>query len=56
MYSGKTLCLKSIENGFAEINFDNQSGSVNVFNQETLADLHQAVRFWPVPQIFAACC
>lgn len=43
MYSGKTLCLKSIENGFAEINFDNQSGSVNVFNQETLADLHQAV-------------
>ena len=43
MYSGKTLSLKAIENGFAEINFDNQSGSVNKFNQETLGELREAV-------------
>ena len=43
MYSGKTLSLKAIENGFAEVNFDNQSGSVNKFNQETLGELQQAV-------------
>ena len=43
MYSGRTLSLKVIENGFAEINFDNQSGSVNKFNQETLGELQEAV-------------
>ncbi|MDG1165095.1 MAG: fatty acid oxidation complex subunit alpha FadB [Porticoccaceae bacterium] len=43
MYIGQTLSLKAIENGFVEINFDNQSGSVNVFNEKTLADLHEAV-------------
>lgn len=43
MYNGKTLSLKAIENGFVEINFDSQSGSVNVFNQETLGELNEAV-------------
>ena len=43
MYSGKTLSLKAIEDGFVEINFDNQSESVNKFNQETLGELHSAV-------------
>ena len=43
MYSGKTLSLKAIEDGFVEINFDNQSESVNKFNQETLAELQSAV-------------
>ncbi len=43
MYSGRTLSLKVIENGFAEINFDSQSGSVNKFNQETLGELQEAV-------------
>ncbi len=39
MYQGKTLSLQAIENGFVEINFDSQSGSVNKFNQETLGEL-----------------
>ena len=43
MYNGKTLSLKAIENGFVEINFDSQSGSVNKFNQETLGELQEAV-------------
>ena len=43
MYQGKTLSLKKIENDFAELNFDNQSGSVNKFNQQTLAELREAV-------------
>ena len=32
MFQGKTLSLVQIENGFVELNFDNQSGSVNKFN------------------------
>jgi 3-hydroxyacyl-CoA dehydrogenase/enoyl-CoA hydratase/3-hydroxybutyryl-CoA epimerase/enoyl-CoA isomerase len=43
MYQGKTLSLAQIENGFVELNFDNQSGSVNKFNQQTLAELREAV-------------
>ena len=43
MYQGKTLSLAQIENGFVELNFNNQSGSVNKFNQQTLAELREAV-------------
>jgi len=43
MYKGQTVSLKLIDNGFAEIQFDNQNESVNKFNQQTLADLRQAV-------------
>ena len=43
MYQGKTLSLAQIENGFVELNFDNQSGSVNKFNQQTLAELREAL-------------
>ena len=43
MYQGKTLSLQAIENGFIEINFDSQSGSVNKFNQQTLGELQEAV-------------
>ena len=43
MYKGKTLSLKAIDNGFVEINFNSQSGSVNKFNQETLGELQEAV-------------
>ena len=44
MYSGKTLSLSAIEDGFVEINFNSQSGSVNKFDQETLGDLQQGYR------------
>ena len=43
MFKGKTVSLTLIDNGFAEITFDNQGDSVNKFNTETLADLRQAV-------------
>ena len=43
MYQGKTLSLAQIENGFVELNFNNQSGSVNKFNQQTLAELREAL-------------
>ncbi len=43
MYSGQTLTLNMIENDFAELNFNNLSGSVNKFDQQTLAELATAV-------------
>ncbi len=43
MYSGSTLSLKAIENDFVELNFDNQNGSVNKFDQQTLGELEEAV-------------
>ena len=43
MFEGETLSLRAIENGFAELNFDNQSGSVNKFNLQTLAELREAI-------------
>jgi len=43
MFQGKTLSLVQIENGFVELNFDNQSGSVNKFNIETLGELREAI-------------
>jgi len=43
MFKGKTLSLGLIDNGFAEINFNNQGESVNKFNAETLTELRKAV-------------
>ena len=43
MFQGKTLSLVQLENGFVELNFDNQSGSVNMFNIETLGELREAI-------------
>jgi len=43
MYQGKTLALAQLENGFVELNFNSQSGSVNKFNRQTLAELREAV-------------
>ncbi|MCS5593969.1 MAG: enoyl-CoA hydratase-related protein, partial [Porticoccaceae bacterium] len=43
MFSGQTLTLKMIENDFAEINFNNLTGSVNKFDQQTLGELETAV-------------
>lgn len=43
MYSGQTLTLNMIDNDFAELNFNNLSGSVNKFDQQTLAELETAV-------------
>ena len=43
MFEGKTLSLTTLDNDYAEIKFDSQSGSVNKFNAETLAELRQAM-------------
>jgi 3-hydroxyacyl-CoA dehydrogenase/enoyl-CoA hydratase/3-hydroxybutyryl-CoA epimerase/enoyl-CoA isomerase len=43
MYQGNTLKLQSLDNGYAELHFDAVKGSVNVFNRETLAELHEAL-------------
>lgn len=43
MFEGKTLSLAKLDNDFAEIKFDSQTGSVNKFNEETLGELRQAV-------------
>ena len=43
MFKGKTLSLGLIDNGFAEINFNNQGESVNKFNAQTLTELRKAV-------------
>ena len=43
MFEGKTLSLARLDNDFAEIKFDNQTGSVNKFNEQTLGELRQAV-------------
>ena len=43
MFEGQTLSLTKLDNDFAEIKFDCQSGSVNKFNEETLGELRQAL-------------
>ena len=43
MFQGQTLKLTQIENGFVELNFDNQAGSVNKFNVQTLGELREAI-------------
>ena len=44
MFQGNTLSLTRLDNDFAEIKFDSQSGSVNKFNEETLGDLRSAIQ------------
>lgn len=43
MYSGEKLSLKSIENNFAELCFNNTAGSVNKLDQQTLQELSNAL-------------
>ncbi len=43
MYQGNTLSLIPLNNGIVELNFHN-AGSVNVFNNETVAELAQATK------------
>jgi len=42
-FEGKTLSCRELDDGIAELHFDNQEGSVNVLNQQTLRELGQAV-------------
>ena len=44
MFQGDTLRLQPLENGYMELHFDAVKGSVNVFNQATLAELAQALK------------
>ncbi len=43
MFQGNTLSLTLLKGGYAELHFDAQQGSVNVFNQATLKELIEAL-------------
>lgn len=43
LFQGEWLSLQLLADGFAELNFDAKKGSVNVFNQATLSELHQVL-------------
>ena len=43
MYNGETLNLSRMDDGIAEINFNNKSESVNKFNRQTLDELRSAI-------------
>ena len=43
MYIGDTLSLRKLDNGIAEINFNNKAESVNKFNRQTLGELRAAI-------------
>jgi 3-hydroxyacyl-CoA dehydrogenase/enoyl-CoA hydratase/3-hydroxybutyryl-CoA epimerase/enoyl-CoA isomerase len=43
MYQGKTLKLDSIGDGLVELQFNAESGSVNVFNARTVSELGEAL-------------
>lgn len=43
MFQGDTLRLQPLDDGYMELHFDAVKGSVNVFNQATLAELKQAL-------------
>ena len=43
IFQGNTLKLQSLDSGYVELHFDATTGSVNVFNQATLADLGEAL-------------
>jgi len=43
MFQGNMLRLQSLDDGYVELHFDAVKGSVNIFNQETLAELHKAL-------------
>ncbi|MFL0808968.1 MAG: fatty acid oxidation complex subunit alpha FadB [Agarilytica sp.] len=43
LFEGKSLQLKSLDDGLAELQFDNQNESVNKFDTQTLTELEQAL-------------
>ena len=43
MYAGETLSLNRMDDGIAEINFNNKAESVNKFNRQTLGELRSAI-------------
>lgn len=43
LFQGKSLSLRSLDDGYVELNFDAEKGSVNVFNQATLSELRHAL-------------
>ena len=43
MFQGNNLSVSMLDDGFAELNFDASKGSVNVFNEETQAELKEAL-------------
>ena len=43
MYAGETLSLNRMDDGIAEINFNNKAESVNKFNRQTLGELSSAI-------------
>jgi 3-hydroxyacyl-CoA dehydrogenase/enoyl-CoA hydratase/3-hydroxybutyryl-CoA epimerase/enoyl-CoA isomerase len=43
MYIGETLSLEMLDDGIAEINFNNRIVSVNKFNRKTLNELRSAI-------------
>ena len=43
LFEGKSLSLQPLDDGYVELNFDAEKGSVNIFNQATLAELQQAL-------------
>ena len=43
MYAGETLSLNRMDDGIAEINFNNKADSVNKFNRQTLGALRSAI-------------
>ena len=43
MYQGETLSLTRLDGDFLEINFNNQNGSVNKFDSQTLNELREAM-------------
>ena len=42
-YQGNMLKLQLLDDGYAELHFDAIKGSVNVFNQATVVELHEAL-------------
>ncbi len=43
IYEGQSLRCEMLDNGIAEVIFDNQSGSVNKFDKATLVELNEAI-------------
>jgi len=44
MFTGEKLSLKKIESNFLELNFNNQNGSVNKLDKQSLEELDKALR------------
>jgi len=43
MFQANNLKLQSLDDGYVELHFDASKGSVNVFNQATIAELLEAL-------------